>query len=238
MSRVIVIGGTRGIGAAAASRLAADGYDVILTGRDRDAGEAVVAGIAAAGGRAELALVDVRDAGAMRRFADGLAPVSGIFHNAGMLRGVAPIESTSAEDFAATIDTNIAAPFAALAMLLPLVADGGSVVLTGAGAAIRPRAGLAGYAAAKAGLHVLGRAAALEVAARGVRVNIIAPGFIATESWTAMMGAHAGALAKTVPLGRIGQPEEVAELVAWLIGPRSRYISGAIIPVDGGLAAM
>lgn len=238
MSRIIIIGGTRGIGAAAAVRLARDGASVVVTGRDPDAGDRLAAAVRAEGGTIEVALVDARDPEAMARFAEGLSEVDGLFHNAGVLLGMAPIDRTPLEQFATTLDTNLATPFRALAALLPRVKDGGAVVLTGAGAAIRPRAGMAGYAASKAGLHALARAAALESAGRGIRVNVIAPGFIATESWTAMMGAHAENVAKTVPLSRIGRPDEAADVIAWLLGPQSSYVSGAVIPVDGGLAAM
>jgi 3-oxoacyl-[acyl-carrier protein] reductase len=113
----------------------------------------------------------------------------------------------------------------------------GSIVINAARGGLRGTPGLGTYAATKAGAIMLGLVAAQEAAKQGVRVNMIAPGFIGTDSWWQLMGAGGKALASRVPLGRIGDDAEVADVVVWLLSDASRYVTGTVLPIDGGMTA-
>jgi len=237
-SRAVVLGGSRGIGRASAEALAAEGHEVLVVGRDGDALADVIETIQRSGGRAEAMIGDLREAEDMARIAGAAGTIDAIFCNAGVLLGFGPVQQAPLDRLDATVRGNLIGPYQALQALLPNVSQGGAVVINAAGAALRPRAGLADYAASKAALIAFGRALAQEVARCGIRVNMIAPGFIATDSWKAALGGQAETLAATVPLGRIGDPADVAKVVTWLLSDGARYVAGAVIPVDGGLAAL
>jgi len=127
--------------------------------------------------------------------------------------------------------------FHSLKALVPLLklSDEAAVVVTSAGSGLRGRPGVAAYAGAKWGMIGLSLSAAVELAPDNIRLNVIAPGYIATDTWMNTLGSQAETLASKVPLGRLGTAEEVADAVAWLLSPQARYLAGTVIPVDGGL---
>ena len=127
----------------------------------------------------------------------------------------------------------------ALRAQIPLIArsGGGSIVINSATSGVRGKATIGLYSAAKAAAITMAQVAAQEAGPQGVRVNVVAPGYIGTDAWMAKLGAQKEALGKTVPLQRIGTGEEVAATVAWLLSDDASYVTGAVIPVDGGMHA-
>jgi len=237
----IVAGASRGIGRVAAETLARAGAHVVVSSRDAAACEAVAAGIRQTGGQATAVAADVTRASDMQTLVDRVVQRHGrldlAFHNAGNLFGMSPLHETAVKRFEDTIAVNLHGPFYGLHAYLPAMikGGGGAIVVTTAGSGLRPRASLADTSASKWGANGLCQAAALEVAKHNVRINVVAPGFIATESWMALLGANAKPLAARVPLGRLGEASDVADVVMWLLGDGARYVTGAVIPVDGGL---
>lgn len=239
----VVVGSSRGIGLAAARAIAAAGASVAVLSREAAAAEAVAATLRADGARAAGFEVDVRDDASVERAVAAaeaaLGPLTLAFHNAGELRAPAPLPKIPPAQFREVVEVNLFGVFHSLRALLPRMAaaGGGSIVVNAATSGLRGRPMIGDYAAGKWGAIGLALAAAAESGPQGVRVNVVAPGSIASESWRSMMGAQADALAARLPLRRIGTPDEVAEVVAWLLSDAARYITGAVLPVDGGLLA-
>jgi NAD(P)-dependent dehydrogenase (short-subunit alcohol dehydrogenase family) len=237
----VTTGTSRGIGLAAARAIARAGARVVVNSRDAAACEQAAAALRAEGHEAIGCAGDVTSAAQMRTLVDAAQQHYGridlAFLNAGNLFGFGPLASTPESRLRASLDVNLVGPFHGLQAILPAMtaAGGGAIVVTSAGAGLRGRAGLADYAASKWGVIGLCLSAALEAAKAGIRINLVAPGYIATDSWLALLGGRAEALAATVPLGRLGQPEDVADVVTWLLSDASRYVTGAVIPIDGGL---
>jgi 3-oxoacyl-[acyl-carrier protein] reductase len=236
----LVTGASRGIGAAIARALAADGYAVGVNYRaDRDGAEAVVAEIAAAGGRAVALAGDVADPAAPDALFEALEseygqPVLVLINNAGISRDdLTP--SLGDEQWQAVIDTDLSGAFRMTRRALKpmLRARSGRIVNISSVVGLRANPGQANYAAAKAGLIALTKTAAVEVARRGVTVNAVAPGWIDTE----MTAEVSKDLLNAVPARRAGKPEEVAACVRFLVSDEASYVTGAVLSVDGGLAA-
>jgi NAD(P)-dependent dehydrogenase (short-subunit alcohol dehydrogenase family) len=239
----VVTGGTSGIGLAVAKRLAAEGAHVLVTGRRQGAVEAAVASIAEAGGAATGVTGDVsRDDDLDRLMAAVEARGAGLdvlVANAGGGE-FASLADTTREHYRATFDTNVGGTVFTVQKALPLLNEGASVVLLGSTAATRSSATFGMYGASKAAIRSFGRAWAAELAPRGIRVNTIVPGPIETPGLGGLApDAEAAAglfsmLASTVPLGRLGRPEEIAEAVLFLASPASSFMTGAELDVDGG----
>jgi len=236
----LVTGASRGIGAAIARALAGDGWLVGVNYRsDRSRADAVVESIERAGGRATAVAGDVSDPDAP----DGLfgqleeafgTPVLALVNNAGVNRDdLAP--SLSDEDWAMVLDTNLTAAFRLTRRALRgmLRARAGRIVNISSIAGLRANPGQANYAAAKAGLMAFTKTVAVEVARRGITANAVAPGLIDTEMTTGVSEE----LLAAVPARRIGTPEEVAACVRFLASEQASYVTGAVLTVDGGLAA-
>ncbi len=236
----LVTGASRGIGAAIARALAADGWPVGVNYRvDRDRAEAVVEEIQRAGGRAVAIAGDVSDPGAPDELFGALeaefgAPVLVLINNAGITRDdLTP--SLGDDEWAAVLDTNLTAAFRLTRRALKpmLRARSGRIVNISSVVGLRANPGQANYAAAKAGLIALTKTAAVEVARRGITVNAVAPGWIDTE----MMTDVSTDLLDAVPAKRAGTPAEVAACVRFLASDEASYVTGAVLSVDGGLAA-
>ena len=236
----LVTGASRGIGAAIARGLAADGWSVGVNYRsDQAAAEQIVTGIEAAGGRAIALPADVVDPAAADALFERLeqhfqVPILALVNNAGISRDDLTPTLGDAE-WTAVIDTNLTAAFRLMRRALrPMLrARQGRIVNIASVVGIRANPGQANYSAAKAGLIALTKTAAVEVARRGITINAVAPGWIDTD----MTAQLDGDLLAAVPAKRAGTPEEVASCVRFLISAEASYVTGAVLTVDGGLAA-
>jgi 3-oxoacyl-[acyl-carrier protein] reductase len=236
-----VTGASRGIGAAIAIGLAADGWPVAVNFNSGSEGAAkVVAAIQAAGGQAVAVQGNVADPAVpdpvfetAERELGG--PVLALVNNAGITRdNLSP--SLTDEEWEAVIDTNLTGAFRFTRRALKgmMRARTGRVVNIASVSALRANPGQANYAAAKAGLLQFTRTAAVEVARRGVTINAVAPGFIATDMTAELMSPE---LLNAIPAKRAGTAEEVAACVRFLVSQQAAYVTGAVLTVDGGLAA-
>ena len=242
----VVTGGGRGIGAAAAQHLAGLGHAVVLGYlRDRASADLVVRAVRGAGGRAVAVAGDVSDERAVDALfaaAAELGPVTGLVNNAGLTAHVGDLADTPVETVRRVIGVNLlgavlCARRAAQVMSTAHGGSGGAIVnVSSAAATLGAPHEYVHYAAAKAGVDALTVGLAKELAGQGVRVNGVAPGTVRT-------GIHAAAgdpdrldrAAPRIPLGRVGEPHEVAPAIAWLLGPDAGYVTGATIRIAGGL---
>lgn len=237
----LVVGASRGIGEAAVRALARRGCALALASRNVAACEAICGELRADGVEARAYALDVRDAelvsAVVEKVAGDFGGIDQAFLNSGVLLGGSAIENTPLSRFRDTVDTNLGGVFHCLRALIPLMtkARGGAIVVNSAGSGLRGRAGVADYAASKWGAIGLALSAAQETGPKGLRINVIAPGYIATEAWMGMLGGQADTFAQRVPLRRIGGADDVADVVAWLLSDEARYIHGVVVPVDGGL---
>jgi 3-oxoacyl-[acyl-carrier protein] reductase len=236
----LVTGASRGIGAAIAKSLAADGWPVGVNYRsDKDAADKVVAEIESDGGKAVAVGADVADPGAAEELFKSVeshfdTPVLVLVNNAGITRDdLAP--SLDDDQWSAVIETDLTAAFRLTRRALKSMmrARSGRIVNISSVVALRANPGQSNYAAAKAGLIAFTKTAAVEVARRGVTINAVAPGWIETE----MTAGVSDDLLKAVPARRAGKPEEVAACVRFLVSEEAGYVTGAVLSVDGGLAA-
>ena len=236
----LVTGASRGIGAAIAKSLAADGWPVGVNYRsDKDAADKVVAEIESDGGKAVALGADVADPGAADELFKSIeshfeAPVLVLVNNAGIARDdLTP--SLDDDQWSAVIETDLTAAFRLTRRALKSMmrARSGRIVNISSVVALRANPGQSNYAAAKAGLIAFTKTAAVEVARRGVTINAVAPGWIETE----MTAGVSDDLLKAVPARRAGKPEEVAACVRFLVSEEAGYVTGAVLSVDGGLAA-
>lgn len=242
----LVTGGSRGIGRSTALLLADRGFDVVLTyaAAEHEASE-VVRSIAATGRTALALRLDTTDVASFEAFAadvrQRLADVwqrdrfDALVNNAGF-GGYAPFTETSEASFDALVAVHFKGPFFLTQKLLPLLADGGRIVNLSTGLTRYVYPGFSAYAAAKGAVDVLTRALAVELGPRRITVNAVAPGGIATDFGGGALrdpGLQQAVAAET-PLGRVGEPEDIAAIVALLLSPDSRWITGQRIEATGG----
>ncbi len=237
---IVVIGASRGIGAAAAATCARAGASVVLAARDEQALVALSKGICADGGQALAVPTDVGDPDSVARLVartlDAYGRLDAAFNNAGNGHMPAPLADITVDDFDRAVRVNLRGIFLCLKYEIPamLAAGGGAIVNMSSTAGLSGVWGMAGYVTAKHGIIGLTKAAALDYASRNIRVNAVAPGPILTERIKGLSDAARDPIVHAVPLGRIGEPDEVASLVAWLCSDQSAFITGATIPIDGG----
>ncbi|MEV0159639.1 SDR family oxidoreductase [Nonomuraea fuscirosea] len=235
MAVALITGSSRGIGRAIAGRLAADGFDIVVNYRD-DAGAAdeVVERVEAAGRRAVAVRADVADPGELRglfqvpeeRFG-GLDVFVG---NAATVR-YAAVADISDEDFDLMWRTNTRATLIGIREAARGMRDGGRIVIVSSGAVVAAPPGVGPYAASKAAGDVLVQTAARELGSRGITVNSVLPGPTRTE----MLNVDPDLIAAQTPLGRVGEPEDIADVVSFLASPSGGWITGQAIRVAGGL---
>jgi NAD(P)-dependent dehydrogenase (short-subunit alcohol dehydrogenase family) len=239
----LVAGASKGIGAATAEAFAAAGASVVLASRDITALEAVAKRITGHGGQATPVGVDVADEDSMRHLVDQTVQTYGrldaAFNNAAAGPMPAPLADIDTGEFDQGIAVHIRGTFLGMKFQIPamLRSGGGTIVNMASIAGLNGTANLAAYVSGKAGIIGLTKVAALDYADQGIRVNVVAPGPILTYHLEAA-GPEAQRLAGlSTPMRRTGTAAEVARAVLWLCSPQSSFITGAVIPVDGGQSA-
>ena len=237
---IIVTGASRGIGRAIALRLASDGFDLVVHGRSRrEEAEAVAAKIVALGRQARVLMFDVADRGACARALAADIGAHGAYHgvvcNAGITRDAA-FPAMTGEEWDAVIHTNLDGFYNVLQpCVMPMVRRRrpGRIVTIASVSGLVGNRGQTNYSAAKGGLIAATKALALELAKREITVNCVAPGLVDTEMLPAEVVDEA---LKLVPLRRVGQPEEVAAAVSYLVSDDAGYVTRQVISVNGGMA--
>jgi len=227
---VLVTGGSKGIGLATARRFAAQGDRVAVTYRSSDAPEGL---FAVACDVTEMAQVDAAFSAVEEHFG---GPVEVLVSNAGMAKDGLLLRM-SEDDFVSVIDANLTAAYRVVKRATHgmLRARRGRIILVSSVVGLLGSAGQANYAASKAGLVGLARSLARELGSRTITVNVVAPGPVATDMIAALSEARQSELTAAVPLGRTASPDEIAGTILFLASPDAAYITGAVIPVDGGL---
>lgn len=244
---ILVTGGASGIGRATVNRLARDGAHVVVADLQAELAAEAVAEVEAAGGSAEVCVLNVADHGAVTTAVAAIVAehgrLDGAFNNAGIGGPSAKVADIDPADWASVIAVNLTGVFNCVqAELAHMVTQdsGGSIVNTAsiAGVIGLPRAGA--YNAAKHGVVGLTKTAAIDYASRNIRINAVCPGFIDTP----MLASNAGSsdkgrerIAQAVPMRRVAGAEEIADVVAWLLSAQSSYVTGVAMPVDGGFTA-
>ncbi|GAA4896523.1 3-oxoacyl-[acyl-carrier-protein] reductase [Streptomonospora salina] len=230
MSRsALVTGGNRGIGRAIAGELSAAGDQVAVTYRSGEPPEGLL------GVNCDITDTAQVDA-AFKRVEDEQGPVEVLVANAGVSKDNL-LAMMSEEDFSSVLDTNLTGAFrvAKRAARGMIRRRGGRIVLISSVVGLMGSGGQANYAASKAGLVGFARSLARELGSRGITVNVVAPGFVETDMTAELPEQRQAEIKKNVPLGRFGDAEEIAAAVRFLAGEEAGYITGAVIPVDGGL---
>jgi 3-oxoacyl-[acyl-carrier protein] reductase len=238
----LVTGASRGIGAACAEALAHAGHDVGVAYLSDEAGaRATATAVEAAGRRAVTHRADVSDEGAAAELVaaveEGLGELDALVLNAGVTRD-GPALRMGGDAWRDVLDTNLSGAFytARPALRGMLRRRAGTIVAVSSVVGLGGNAGQANYAAAKAGMIGLVRALARECGSRGVRVNAVAPGYIETDMTAALTAEQRERIQALAPLGRLGTPADVAAVVTFLCSPAAAYVTGVVLPVDGGLS--
>jgi NAD(P)-dependent dehydrogenase (short-subunit alcohol dehydrogenase family) len=240
---VIVTGASSGIGAATARALGAAGASLLLVGRDERRLNGQVATAVAAGGRAVAAIVDLADCEAAASLVDRavqeFGSLHGIVHTAGLF-DPRPLEDTSIECLDLQWKTNVVAPIMMTRRAVPHLAEGSSIVFVGSTTGLVGFPGCSAYAATKGAVASVTRALAVELAPKGIRVNLVVPGYVRTPMLQPHLDAndgYEGWIVGNTPLGRIDGPDDLAPTIVFLLSRLSAYVDGQTFVVDGGWTA-
>ncbi|MFT4084498.1 MAG: SDR family oxidoreductase [Nocardioides sp.] len=245
MALTLITGGTRGIGAAIAIRLAAEGHDLVLGyARDEEAAAHTADRVRRTGVEVRTVRADLGEPGGVEELFAAAAEVgrlTGVVNNAGATYEYAPLVETPAASVRRTIDVNLTAPILTARAAVEVMStarggDGGVIVNISSGAATLGSPGeYVHYAAAKAGIDAVTKGLGLEVASEGIRVVAVAPGLIETTMHASTGDpGRVARMAPQIPLGRAGSADEIAEAVAWLMSPRASYVTATTLRVTGG----
>ncbi|MDF2697955.1 MAG: 3-oxoacyl-[acyl-carrier protein] reductase [Labilithrix sp.] len=239
----LVLGASRGIGAETAHALARAGGRVVVAARDSNALEAVAASIRREGGEALAIATDILDAAQVERLVAKTVEAFGgldvAFNNAGSGHMPAPMAELTVEDFDRSIGVNLRGILIAMKYELSamLARGGGSIVNMSSTAGVSGVRGMSAYSATKHAIIGATKSAALDYAAQNIRVNVVAPGPILTERLRALPDERRAPIERAVPMGRVGLPGEVGSVVVWLASSAAAFVTGAVIPIDGGRTA-
>ncbi|KWV46844.1 short-chain dehydrogenase [Bradyrhizobium macuxiense] len=239
----LITGGNSGIGLATAKLFVAEGAKVVITGRNK---ETLAAAARELGPNALAVVADATDVAALEaavgQGADKFGKYDIVFANAG-IPGQTPVGGTTLSAFENVIRTNLTGVFFTVQAAAPYLNDGASIILNGSVISVLGNPGYSAYAASKAGVRAMARVIASELSPRGIRVNVVAPGAVRTPIWGAAIATPEAEkmlearIAKSTPLGRLGEPDHISKTVLFLASDDSAHLQGQELFVDGGATA-
>jgi 3-oxoacyl-[acyl-carrier protein] reductase len=228
----LVTGGASGIGRAIVERLADDGFRVVVVDLNGQLADEVVACLGKRGLAAEARVIDITDDASVRSLVAELAPLNALVNNAGIFKDQ-PFENCTAADFRRTYEINMIAPFTFAQAAVAKMRDGGRIVNIASRAYLGAKNQL-DYVASKGAVVSFTRALAMEVIKRGILVNAVAPGLIDTPILRGLSPERLQAQLALQPTGKAGRPGDIANAVSFLVSPRTDFITGQVLFVDGG----